>query len=289
LELDLRPKTPFANGLKRFAKTKPLGALSLVVLIIVFATAVAAPLIAPYNPNVQNVPERLQSPSTTHWAGTDQFGRDIFSRIVYGSRVSLQVGFYAVAISTVAGTVIGASSGYVGGKFDLFAQRVVDGMTGFPFIVLAIIMVVALGASLLNVALALSIGLLPRFIRVARASTLSIKQEEYITAAVVIGASSSRIILRHVIPNALAPIFVLATGALGGVIIAEASLSFLGLGVPPPTPSWGAMLNVAARGYLEAAPWMAIFPGVALSVVVYAFALLGDALRDTLDPRLRGR
>jgi ABC-type dipeptide/oligopeptide/nickel transport system permease subunit len=195
----------------------------------------------------------------------------------------------SVVIGTVVGLIFGIASGYLGGSFDLWAQRIMDALMGFPPIVLALILVVALGPSLNSVTAAIAVTYIPRVARLARSSALGIKQEMYVDAARTIGCSTWRIMLRYVTPNSLAPVFVLATGQLGNAIVAEATLSFLGLGVPPPQPSWGGMLQFGARGYLESAPWLTLFPGLALSSVVFAFALFGDALRDVLDPRLKAR
>ena len=271
-----------------FGKKKPLGAIGAVVLILMVIVAVFADTISTHPRDTQNVDERLDSPSEQHYFGSDQYGRDIFTRVVHGSRTSIYVGLFSVAIGTVVGTFIGATSGYLGGKFDLLIQRVVDAMMGFPGLILALVLVASLGASLNNVIIAISVVLTPRMIRLSRSSSLSIREEMYILAAQSIGAKGLRIVLRHVLPNILAPVFVLATGYLGTAIIIEASLSYLGLGVPPPTPSWGLMLNEATKGYLETSWWMSVFPGMALSVVVFSFAMFGDALRDVLDPRLRG-
>ena len=288
LAQEARPKRTLGQNLRRFARRKPAGAISAVVLILLALVAAFAPIIATHDPiRDQVAAERLEGPSASHLMGTDNLGRDVFSRVVYGARISLQVGFLAIGLGTVVGMLVGVLSGYLGGKLDLVVQRFVDVMMGFPFIILAMLLVVALGASLLNVGLALSVAIVPRVVRLSRSSTLSVKEEVYVLAAVTIGVSLPRMVLRHILPNTLGPVFVLATGALGGVIVAEAGLAFLGLGIPPPSPSWGGMLNVGARGYMEAAPWMVIFPGIALSVVVFTFALLGDALRDVLDPRLR--
>ncbi len=287
LASQVRPKRTLAQNLKRFVRRKPLGAISGAVLILLILTAIFAPVIATHDPILQSGPERLQAPSSDHWMGTDNLGRDVFSRVVFGARISLEVGFFAIGLGTAFGLVIGVMSGYLGGKLDLVVQRFVDVLMGFPFIVLAMILVVALGASLWNVAIALSVAIVPRVIRLSRSSTLMVKEEMYVMAAQTIGVSLPRMVFVHILPNTLGPVFVLVTGALGGVIVAEAGLAFLGLGIPPPAPSWGGMLNVGARGYMEAAPWMVIFPGLALSSVVFTFALLGDALRDVLDPRLR--
>jgi peptide/nickel transport system permease protein len=277
------------NPIVGFIVNKPLGAFGAAVLILLVLTAVFADVIAPYDPIKQDVPYRLRPPDESFWFGTDIYGRDVFSRIVYGARISLYVGLLSVVIGTVAGVIIGCSSGYFGGKYDLLVQRVMDALMGFPPIVLALILVVALGPSLNSVTVAIAITYMPRVSRLARSSALAIKEEAYVDAARTIGCDAPRIMLRHVIPNSLTPVFVLATGQLGNAIVAEATLSFLGLGVPPPEPSWGGMLQFGAKGYLESAPWLTLFPGLALSSVVFAFALFGDALRDVLDPRLKGR
>jgi peptide/nickel transport system permease protein len=237
----------------------------------------------------QDLYRRLTGPSQDFWLGTDTLGRDVLSRVVFGSRVALYVGILSVALGSIAGVSLGVASGYLGGWIDLSIQRTVDSFMGFPALVLALVFVAALGASVNNVILAIAVIFTPRMIRLARASTLSTKQEVYVLAAVATGCSSLRVMVRHVFPNCLAPVFVLATGYLGQAIVIEASLSFLGLGVPPPHPSWGGMLEYGARGYMETAPWLSMFPGLALASVVFAFIFFGDALRDHLDPRLRGR
>lgn len=276
-------------SLARFARRYPLGAAGGACLLFLAFVALFAQQLSPYGPLAQDIPSRLMPPSSVFWFGTDNLGRDVFSRVVFGARTSLYVGFVSVALGSIAGTLLGVTSGYLRGPFDLVVQRLVDTLMGFPALVLALTLVVALGASLNNVCIAIAMTIAPRMTRVARSSTLSIREELYVTGALAIGCSASRIILRHITPNALAPIFILATGGLGSAIIAEASLSFLGLGVPPPTPSWGGMIQLGARGYLESSPWLAIYPGVVLSTVVFSFSLLGDALRDAFDPRLRGR
>lgn len=285
----LPPQPNLAARVWDFARRKPLGAVGGLVLLILVIAAIFADVIAPYDPIAQNIPHRLREPSAQYWFGTDTYGRDVFTRVVFGSRVSLYIGLVSVCIGTAAGILIGVSSGYIGGKFDLVVQRVVDGLMGFPPLILALILVVALGPSINSVAAALAVTYVPRVVRLARATALSTSQEMYVDAARAIGSTQLHVMLRHVVPNSLAPVFVLATGYLGTAIVAEASLSFLGLGVPPPAPSWGGMMQFGARGYLEAAPWLTVYPGLALSVVVFAFGLFGDALRDVLDPRLRGR
>jgi peptide/nickel transport system permease protein len=278
-----------SNWVIRFIRRQPVGAAGAAVLLVVSISALLADIIAPYDPILQDVPYRLRPPDESFWFGTDIYGRDVFSRIVYGARISLYVGIVSVVIGTVAGLIIGIASGYLGGTFDLWMQRIMDALLGFPPLVLALILVVALGPSLNSVTAAIAVTYTPRVARLARSSALAIKQEGYVDAARTIGCTTWRVMLRHVAPNSLTPVFVLATGQLGNAIVAEATLSFLGLGVPPPQPSWGSMLQFGARGYLESAPWLTLFPGLALSSVVFAFALFGDALRDVLDPRLKAR
>ncbi len=276
------------SGILRFSRRKPLGAFGGFIVALVIFVAIFAPLIAPADPYTHHASDSFSAPSLEYLAGTDIFGRDQLSRIIYGSRVSLFVGFVSVIIGTSVGMLIGIASAFLGGKFDLVVQRFVDTMMGFPGLVLVLVMVVALGPSLLNVTLAIAFNYFDKVIRLARSSALSVKEEPYILAATAVGVSTWRIIWRHVTPNSLAPVFVLATQQLGTAIVIEASLSFLGLGVQPPNPSWGNMLQSAARGNMELTPWLAIYPGMALAIVVFAFAVFGDALRDVLDPRMRG-
>ncbi len=268
-----------------FAWTRPLATLSIVALVSLTAVALLADVVATHDPLGQNVAERLSPPGADHYFGTDGFGRDIFSRVVYGARASLFVGFLSVSVAAVAGMGVGIVSAYSGGIVDLLVQRVVDVLLGFPFLVLAVIMVVALGSSPGSVAIAIALALAPQVARLSRASALSIKEEPYVEAARVIGAQAVKIMWRHVLPNSLPPVLAQVTGYLGAAVVAESTLSFLGLGVPPPYPSWGRMLQEGARHYFEAAPWATIFPGLALSLTVLASALLGDAVRDLLDPR----
>jgi peptide/nickel transport system permease protein len=260
------------------------GAIIVGLTIIV---ALAAPLIAPYDPDNQDA-QRLLGPSWSHLMGTDELGRDTFSRIVFGSRVSLQVGIISVFVAMLAGAVLGISTGYFGGQLDAWLMRVVDILFAFPGLVLAIVIAGLLGPSRNNAMIAIGVIYAPAFARVIRGSVLSVIGEPYIEAGRVIGATNSRLIRRHVIPNIIAPLIVLATLYLSSAILAEAGLSFLGLGTQPPEPSWGGMLNIA-RTYMEINPWMAVFPGLAIMIVVLGFNFLGDGLRDILDPRLRER
>ena len=241
----------------RFARRKPLGAIGGTIVVILILVAIFAPVLTPYDPYAHDSAASFSSPSLQHLAGTDVFGRDQLSRIIYGSRVSLYVGFVSVIIGTAAGVMIGIASAYIGGKFDLVVQRFVDTMMGFPGLVVVLVMVVALGPSLMNVTLAIAFNYFDKVIRLSRSSALSVKEEPYILAATAIGASTWRIIYRYVTPNSLAPVFVLATQQLGTAIVIEASLSFLGLGVQPPNPSWGNMLQAAAKENMELAPWLA--------------------------------
>jgi peptide/nickel transport system permease protein len=260
-----------------------------VVLLAVFVlVAIFAPQIAPQDPFAQNVSQQFREPSGSHWFGTDTFGRDVFSRVVYGSRISLFVGLLSVLAATTIGTVLGVVSAYASGLFDLLFQRLVDALLGFPSIVFLMVLVVALGASLLNVTLATAVIFTPLMIRVSRGAALSVIEEPYVLAAKAIGASQARVALLHVLPNSLAPVVAVAANLMGAAVVAEAGLSFLGLGVPPPAPSWGSMLNEASRGgNFEAATWLAIYPGLVLGALVFSFMFIGDGIRDALDPRLR--
>lgn len=271
------------------ARRKPLGAVSAVMLAVIVLTAVFADLIAPYDPTATHPRDKLQGPSTTYWLGTDDLGRDVFSRIVLGARTSLWAGLAATLFGTLVGAFIGMLSGYAGGFWDMAIQRIMDALQVLPLIVLLLVVVVALGPSLWNIIWALSIGILPAASRIVRGATLSVKTEAFVDSARVVGAAPARILVRHILPNVTAPIIVIASVTIGGAILAEAALSFLGLGVPPPTPSWGGMLAASGRRYFERAPTLAVFPGLAITLTVLAFNLLGDTLRDVLDPRLRGR
>ena len=268
-----------------FARTRPLAALGVAVLISMGVVAFMADFVATHDPLAQNAAELLRPPGPDHYFGTDGAGRDIFSRVVHGSRVSLYVGFLAVSMAAVVGTCIGTVTAYLGGTFDLIAQRVIDVFLGFPFLVLALIMVVAFGSSPTSVAVAIALSLAPQVARLSRASALSIKGDPYVEAASVIGASSYRVILKHLLPNSFPPVLAQVTGYFGVAVVAETALSFLGLGVPPPFPSWGRMLQEGVRQYFEVAPWATVFPGLALSLTVTSSALIGDAVRDLLDPR----
>lgn len=275
------------NAIRRFARQQPVGAVSAAVLLLVTATAIAAPVLASHDPLAMNTSNLLRPPGESYVLGTDRFGRDVLSRIMYGGRISLYVGFLAVGFGTGLGAILGLVSGYVGGKTDLALQRVLDALMAFPMLVLALVIVSALGPALNNVVLAIGIVLVPRAARVVRSSVLAIRTMQYIEAARATGANDWRVMVVHVLPNCFAPWLVYATGALGQAIVTEATLSFLGLGTPPPIPSWGSMISGEARSLVTLAPWLPIFPGIALTAAAYSFNMFGDALRDVLDPRLR--
>ena len=271
----------------RFFRRQPLGAAGAVIIGLLLVAALGADLIAPYDPLAQDAGAALEGPTRSHLLGTDQVGRDILSRVIHGARISLKVGIIAVAIGTLTGAALGLVSGYFGGMVDFGVQRLMDIILAFPGLILAISLMAVLGANLTNAMIAIGVVIMPSAARVVRGSTLSVKTEQYIDAARAIGCANGRILLRYILPNVAAPIIVLVTIQLGAAIITEASLSYLGLATRPPTPSWGSMLSGAGRVYMLRAPWIAIAPGVAISLTVLAFNLLGDALRDVLDPRLR--
>lgn len=275
-----------------FMLQQPLGAAGLVVIIVMAVCAAFAPWVAPYDPLAVDYGGMLARPSPEHWLGTDSFGRDVASRIIYGARTALAIGFIASFLGCTAGAVIGVASAYFGGKTDLIVQGVMDVLLSFPIIVLAITVVAVLGSYVVlgidvNLIIAISVPMLPRVERVVRASALAIREMPYIDAARAAGYSHTRIIFRHIVPNVVAPYLILLTAFVAQAILAEASLSFLGLGVTEPTPSWGLMLSGAAADFYQQAPWMIVFPGIAISLGVFAFNLYGDSLRDWLDPKIK--
>jgi peptide/nickel transport system permease protein len=276
------------DGLRRFAVRRPVGAFSLALILLLIFLAVFAPVVSPYDPLVQHPDAVMEAPNTQFLLGTDYFGRDILSRVIYGARISLSVGIAAVGLGLVVGVAIGMVSAYAGGTFDLLVQRLMDAALAFPGLIFALAIVAALGPGMINVILAIGFTAIPRNNRIVRGSVLSEKNNLYVIAANAAGCGRWRIMWRHILPNVAAPIIIIAATELGAAILLEASLSFLGVGVPPPAPSWGSMLSGEYRTYMLAAPWMAFFPGVAISLAVLGWNLLGDALRDAWDPRLRG-
>lgn len=272
----------------RFIRRKPLGAIGAAIIVAFVLVGVAADLIIPYPYDQLHRRERLQGPSARYWLGTDNLGRDLFSRIVYGARISLFVGVGATLISIGLGTLLGLTSGYFGGKLDILLQRLVDIWISFPGLILIISMLAIVGPGLQSVIVVLGILGASRTTRVTRGATIGVRENTYIEGARVIGARDIHIMLRYILPNIFAIIMVLATVELGGFILAEATISFLGYGVPPPTPTWGQMLSGSGAQYMLNQPGMAFWPGFALALVVFGFNMLGDALRDVLDPRLRG-
>jgi peptide/nickel transport system permease protein len=273
--------------LARFARRQPLGFVGGVAIVGMVLVALFASVVAPYDPLESSFLDQLKPPSGEHWLGTDPFGRDVLSRLIYGSRTALLVGFVSSFVGCSLGAARGLIGAYFGGKTDLALERVMDVMISFPVIILAVAVVAALGTGVTNVIVAVTIPVVPRVARVIRASGLSLRQMQYIEAARCIGVGDGRIIFRHMLPNVVAPFLILLTAFLGQGILAESSLSFLGLGVAEPTPAWGLMLKGAGVQFMERAPWLALAPGLAISAAVFAFNLLGDSLRDALDPRLR--
>jgi len=287
-ELTRAPEpTGWRYEVAKFIRQRPLGAVGAAIIVITAVVAAGAGWIAPYDPLANDYAAMLAAPSASHWLGTDAFGRDVLSRILYGSRTALTVGLGAAFLGTTIGSLIGVASAYFGGRVDLVVQRVMDVFFAFPVIILALAVVAILGTGAGNVILAIATPMIPRCARVVRSSALAAREMPYIDAARASGYGHTRIILRHMLPNVMAPILIMGTAFLGEAILLEASLSFLGLGVQEPTAAWGLMLRGAAVEFAETAPWMAIFPGLAISLAVFGFNLFGDSLRDALDPRLR--
>ena len=280
--------TRLAGALISFARAKPLGGLGAALLLVMVVLAIFAGQIEPYNPIATNQREALQAPGGSHLLGTDQYGRDILSRVIEGARISLYVGLGATVAAIVVATVIGVVSAYFGGAVDYVVQRLVDAVQAVPGLIMLISVLVILGPSITNVILALAFRSSITTSRIVRGASLGVLAHPYIEAGRVIGASSMRLMVRHVVPNIIPPVIIVATVQFGAAILAEASLSFLGYGVPPPKPTWGGMMSAEGRTFMLAAPWILYGPAIALSLVVFSVNMLGDALRDRLDPRLRG-
>lgn len=275
-----------------FCRRQPLGAISFVVIAVMMLAGIFSNLVAPYDPVAVDFAAILQPPSWDHWLGTDAFGRDILSRIIYGARTALFIGFMSSFVGSTVGAVLGAASAYFGGRIDDAIQRLMDILLAFPIIVLALVVVAVLGKSLVfdidvNLVVAIAIPIVPKVARVVRSAALSVRAMPYIDAARAAGYSHARIILRHMAPNLVAPYIIMLTAYIAQAILLEASLSFLGLGVTEPTPAWGLMLSGMANDLFDKAPWMIIFPGLAISLAVFAFNLFGDSLRDWLDPKFK--
>jgi peptide/nickel transport system permease protein len=273
----------------KFIATKPLGAAGGVIILLMVLTATFADVLAPYDPYEINQSLQFQPPSLQHWLGTDEFGRDQLTRLIYGARIALFIGLTTAFLGSTVGAALGVISAYLGGKVDLILQRVMDVVLAFPLLILALAIVSVLGRSIPNVVLAIAIPIIPRTTRIVRSSALAVNENIYVEAARAVGSQHWRVMARHILPNVMAPYLIMLTAQLGTAILVEASLSFLGLGTAEPTPSWGLMLSGSAASYAEKAPWVAIFPGVAISLAVFGFNLFGDSLRDALDPKLRHR
>ncbi len=291
IPVDAIPQRP--HPVMAFIRAQPLGFVGFLIILLYFAFAIGARFIAPYDPEAVDFASMLSAPSWEHLFGTDQYGRDVFSRLVYGARTALSVGILSALFGCTAGAVLGAVSGYFGGIIDNVIQRVVDIMLSFPIIVLAMVVVAVLGKRTvggidMNLIVAIALPMIPKMARISRSSTLSIAQMPYIDAARAAGYSHPRIIFRHILPNIVAPYLIMTTAFIAQAILLEASLSFLGLGVTEPTPAWGLMLTGTSADFYKAAPWMILFPGLAITLAVFAFNLLGDSLRDWLDPKMKG-
>ena len=283
-EKKLKSESLWTISFRRLRKSRT-AVLGIIIIILFTIIAFFAPYIAPYDPMEQNFIKSFRPPSAEHYLGTDEFGRDVFSRIIYGSRISLQIGFIAVFISLVVGVSVGLAAGYYGGWIDMVVMRLMDLMLSFPYILLALVIMSILGPGIYNAMIAIGIVYVPQYARIVRSSVLSVKKKEYVLAAQALGANDLRIILKHVFLNSMAPIIIQTTLSIGRAIINAAGLSFLGLGAQPPTPEWGAMLS-NGQDFLRNAPWIATFPGIAIALLVLGFNLVGDGFRDAFDPRL---
>ena len=277
----------YGGALLHFVRRYPLGAIGALIMLLFIATAIFANEITSYDPTSTNPRVSLAPPGEQHTLGADFMGRDVFSRIVYGARISLAVAIGATTLGCLIGVTIGLLSGFFGGWVDLIVQRLIDIMQALPLLVMALIMAASLGPSLTNTIIAIAIPLVPNVARVIRSNTLALREMPFVEAARAVGMSEARIAIQHVLPNTLAPLIVLGTAQFGSAILVESALAFLGLGVPEPHPSWGRMLSESAAEYVRTAPWLVIFPGIAISLVVFGTNLLGDAIRDMLDPRQR--
>ena len=285
----LPPQKSWLTVVSRWCRRQPLGAFSGSLLVIIILVAVFADVVAPYDPELNDFAAMLTPPGMDYLLGTDQFGRDVLSRIIYGAQTALFVGFTAAFFGSTIGLVLGVTSAYLGGVFDLVFQRIMDVFMAFPLIIIALAIVATFGSGTHNVIVAITIPMIPNCARVVRSSALQVREIPYVDAARSLGFSHLRIIMRHMTPNVMAPYLIMFTSFLGQAILAEASLSYLGLGVQEPTPAWGLMLQGGAEEYAESAIWVAIFPGLAITIAVFAFNIFGDAVRDTLDPRLRSQ
>jgi peptide/nickel transport system permease protein len=283
----LRPRLTAGDEVVKFIRTKPLGAAGALIILAMLAVAALAQVLAPYDAYEGDYALQFARPSLEHWLGTDEFGRDLLSRIMYGARIALFVGFAASFLGCTLGGLLGVVSAYLGGKVDLLLERLMDVLLAFPQLILALAIASILGPAVQNVVIAIAIPIIPRAARVVRATALSVKENVYVEAVSALGAPRWRIVLRHIVPNVVAPYIIMLTAQLGGAILAEAALSYLGLGAAEPTPSWGLMLSGSALAYAEKAPWIPLFPGIAISLGVFGFNLFGDSLRDALDPKLR--
>ena len=286
---DVAPRLSVLEEIVNFVRKKPLGAAGGLIIVVMLAAAIFAGALTPYDPYQADYGVQFARPNADHWFGTDEFGRDVLTRILYGARIALFVGFTASMTGCTLGGLLGVTSAYAGGKVDLLMERLMDVLLAFPQLILALAVASILGPAVENVVIAVAIPIIPRAARVVRATALSVKENVYVEAVSALGASRRRVVLQHILPNVVAPYIIMVTAQLGGAILAEAALSYLGLGAAEPTPSWGLMLSGSASAYAEKAPWIALFPGIAISLAVFGFNLLGDSLRDALDPKLRGR